>query len=156
MSHDKGGKFDFCTYQNLARSYTSPAIAAVMASFNCCTSDEGEKRSVVPLLECSEAVTLYTIPSFSVLTVKLRKIKLQCFVADDSGVPAVKIVDGFIKDHFSLNRAYPAEITVGYSGDGACLVSVCCSIIITIIIIIYIIHQCNITDLSVLFLDSKY
>ncbi len=86
---------------------------------------------MVPLLECSAAFW-YTIPSFSVLSVKLRRIKFQCFVPDDSGVaelPAVKIVDGFIKDHPSLDRTYPAEITVDYSGDGACLVPVSCSLL---------------------------
>ena len=108
------------------RAVTLTVIAAVMATFNCCTSDEGEKRSVVPLLKCGETVIPYTIPSFSVLTVHLRKIKFQCFVPDDFGFAAVKIVDGFIKDHPSLtDRIYPAEVTVGYSGDEACLVPVC-------------------------------
>ena len=89
------------------RAVTLTVTAAVMATFNCCTSDEGEKRSVVPLLKCGETVIPYTIPSFSVLTVHLRKIKFQCFV------PAVKIVDGFIKDHPSLtDRIYPAEVTI--------------------------------------------
>ena len=88
-------------------------------------SSEGEERYVVPILECGEAVFWYTIPSFSVITVKLRKNTFQCFVPEDSGDaahPAVRDVHGFIKDHPSLDMTYPAEITVGYSGDEACLV----------------------------------
>ena len=48
-----------------------------MASFSCYTSTEGEEITVVPILECGEVLS-YTIPSFSVVTVKMRKVKYQC------------------------------------------------------------------------------
>ena len=40
----------------------------------------------------------YTIPSFSVVTVKMRKVKYQCNVSDYStGTNIVKVVDGFMR-----------------------------------------------------------
>ena len=93
-----------------------------MASFLSYTTSEGEEITVVPVLECGELMT-NSIPSFSVLTVKLRRIKYQCNV-NEAGKPAVKIVDGFIRDDPSLNRLYPAEVAVGSSHNSACLVEV--------------------------------
>lgn len=94
-----------------------------MASFRGFTTADGEEITLVPVLECGEVI-FYTIPSFSVLTVKLRKIKYQCNVPDATGNPVVKVVDGFIKDDPSLNRPYPAEVAVGSSCVNACLVEV--------------------------------
>lgn len=50
------GKFNLASYLQL--------IAAVTATFNCCTSDEGKRRSVVPILECGDGVILNFNASF--------------------------------------------------------------------------------------------
>ncbi len=62
---------------------------------------------------------MYTIPSFSVITVQMRKIKYECIV--DEGT---KILDGFIKDSPSLQRIYPSELLVKISCEKACYVEV--------------------------------
>ena len=46
---------------------------------------------MVPVLECGELIS-YTIPSFSILTLNVRRIKFH------AGTPTIKIVDGFIKN----------------------------------------------------------
>lgn len=95
--------------------------ALPMATFLGYTTSDGEKITIVPVLECGEVID-YTIPSFSVITVKLRKMKYQCNVSDEAGNSVFKIADGFIKDDPSLNRSYPAEVVVGSSDDSACLI----------------------------------
>ena len=55
-----------------------------MATFalvaNC---ETGEEQVIVPILRIGKIVS-YTIPSFSVITVKLREIKYQCQLPDKS------------------------------------------------------------------------
>ena len=46
----------------------------MMASFRFYTNAEGEEITVIPILECGEVLS-YTIPSFSVVTVKMRRVK---------------------------------------------------------------------------------
>ena len=41
-----------------------------------CTMVSGEERMLVPILQCGELYS-YTIPSFSVITVEMRRIKYQ-------------------------------------------------------------------------------
>ena len=94
-----------------------------MANFRCFVSLEGKEITVVPVLECGELIS-YTIPSFSVLTVNLRRIKYQCTVPDETGAPIIKIVDGFIKDDVSLKRSYPAEAAISSHDHHACLIEV--------------------------------
>ena len=53
----------------------------------------------------------YTIPSFSVITVKMTRIKYQVDLHDGS----TKNLDGFIRDDPSLQRQYPAEVSVEVS-----------------------------------------
>ena len=64
-----------------------------MANFRCFVSLEGKEVTVVPVLECGELIS-YTISSFSVLTVNLRRIKYKCTVPDETGAPTIKIVGG--------------------------------------------------------------
>lgn len=70
-------------------------------------TDTGEKRMLVPILACG-GLHLYTIPSFPVVTVEMRRIKYQLYLED--GHP--KIVDGFIRDDPSLQRLYPAQLSI--------------------------------------------
>ena len=82
----------------------------------------GEWRSLIPILGCYETYQ-YTIPSFSVVTVKIRRIKYQCILPDQS----TKVVDGFIRDDPSLDsHLYPIEVSVTISSDNACIVKVSC------------------------------
>ena len=73
-----------------------------MATFalvaNC---ETGEEQVIVPILRIARVVS-YTIPSFSVITVKLRKVKYQCQLPDKS----LHTVDGFIREDLSLQRSY--------------------------------------------------
>ena len=74
------------------------------------------------ILGCYETY-LYTIPSFSVITVIIRRIKYQCIQPDQS----TKVVDGFIRDDPSLDsRLYPIEASVAIGLDNACIVKVSC------------------------------
>ena len=79
-----------------------------MATFalvaNC---ETGEEQVIVPILRIGKIVS-YTIPSFSVITVKLREIKYQCPLPDKF----LHTVDGFIREDQSLQRSYPAEVLV--------------------------------------------
>ena len=79
---------------------------------------DGEKHNSVPVVECGDLYT-YTIPSFSVITVKMRRIRYECIVDE-----ATMIVDGFIKDTPSLQRLYPSELFVNVSCEKACYVEV--------------------------------
>ena len=95
-----------------------------MASFRFYTNAEGEEITVIPILECGEVLS-YTIPSFSVVTVKMRRVKYQCNVSDEAmGTKTVKVVDGFMKDDPSLDRSYPAEVAIMSNSKNACLVEV--------------------------------
>ena len=88
-----------------------------MATFalvaNC---ETGEKQVNVPILRIGKIVS-YTIPSFSVITVKLREIKYQCQLPDKS-------LDGFIREDLSLQRSYPAEVLLKKGSENACMVDV--------------------------------
>ena len=95
-----------------------------MASFRFYTNAEGEEITVIPILECGEVLS-YTIPSFSVVTVKMRRVKYQCNVSDEAmGTKTVKVVDGFMKDDPSLDRSYPAEVAIMSNSKNSCLVEV--------------------------------
>ena len=91
-----------------------------MATFalvaNC---ETGEEQLIVPILRIGKIVS-YTIPSFSVITVKLREIKYQCQLPDKS----LHTVDGFIREDQSLQRSYPAEVLVKKGSENACMVDV--------------------------------
>jgi hypothetical protein len=81
-----------------------------MSQPNCYTvpeivNREGEQSLDICLLEVGEKLA-YTVPSFPVLTVSLRKMKFK--VASNPGV-----FDGFIRDCPSLERSYPALTVVG-------------------------------------------
>ena len=49
--------------------------------FTALQSDGGEERVLVPILQCGQLVS-YAIPSFPVVTVNLRRIKYQGYLAD--------------------------------------------------------------------------
>lgn len=83
------------------------------------TTADGEEYNSVPVLECDELYP-YTIPSFPVITVKLRRIKYECIVGQDQK----EILDGFIRDDSSLQRPYPSELLVQISPESACYVEV--------------------------------
>ena len=74
---------------------------------------------IVPILRIGKIVS-YTIPSFSVITVKLREIKYQCQLPDNS----LHTVDGFIREDLSLQRSYTAEVLVKKGSEKACMVDV--------------------------------
>ena len=65
----------------------------------------------VPVLECGDK-HVYTVPSFPVLSVEIRKFILP----EESFV----VVDGFIRDDPSLERTYPAELYVETNSSNAC------------------------------------
>ena len=80
----------------------------------------GQERNTVPILECKERYS-YRIPSFSVLTVLLRRMKYEVVMPNGDA----KIVDGFIKDDPSLQRVYPAVLSIEDNNfDAACVVEV--------------------------------
>ena len=88
--------------------------------FTALQSDGGEERVLVPILECGQLVS-YTIPSFPVVTVNLRRIKYQGYLADGR----LKVVDGFIRDETSLEEhTYPSQIVVTLSETDSCYVDV--------------------------------
>ena len=74
---------------------------------------------IVPILRIGKVVS-YTIPNFSVITVKLREVKYQCQFPDKS----LHTVVGFIREDLSLQRSYLAEVLVKKSSDKACMVEV--------------------------------
>ena len=75
--------------------------------FVCYTTDTGEMRMLVPILVCGDLYS-YIIPSFSVVTVEMRRIKYELLL--EHGQPT--IVDGFIRDNPSLQRLYPAQLSI--------------------------------------------
>ena len=77
-----------------------------------------DSLSVVPILHNVEEKTIilsigeqfkYIIPSFEVLAVKMRQVKLER-ENEDSGLD--EQFDAFIRDDKWLRRCYPADITV--------------------------------------------
>ena len=72
------------------------------------TTSEGQVRVLAPVLSCSTEVHIYTIPSFAVVQVQLRRIKYQLI---KSLSQAVMALDGLIRDDPSLDRLYPAELS---------------------------------------------
>ena len=95
------------------------ALFLVMIEFVSYKTADGELWNSIPLLECG-ATCLYTIPEFSVITVKLRRVKFQCFMPNHT----TKVIDGFIRDDPSLDRVYPTEVMVQASSENACIVKV--------------------------------
>ena len=96
------------------------AAALSMASFKGVIDKDGRHYSLIPLVECKEALE-YTIPSFSVITVDVRRVRYQVILEGGSAA----IVDGFIKDIEELNtRIFPTRIAVELSSNNACLVQV--------------------------------
>ena len=75
--------------------------------FVCYITDTSETRVLVPILACGDLYS-YTIPSFSVVTVEMRRIKYELLLED--GQP--RIVDGFIRDDISLQRLYLAQLSI--------------------------------------------
>lgn len=73
----------------------------------------------VPILECKDRC-FYRIPSFSVVTVVLRRMKYEVVTPNGDA----KILDGFIKDDPSLNRVFPAEVSISDNFDAACTIKV--------------------------------
>ena len=68
---------------------------------NCYTDATGQRLNRIPVIECLECYS-YRIPSFSVITVQMRRIKVKKKMSDHS----TKIFDGFIRDDPSLQRVY--------------------------------------------------
>ena len=78
-----------------------------MSYFKTTLNEAGDVFLVVPLLECEETFE-YTIPSFPVITVQLRKVRYQAY-NDDGGTTAV--LDGFIRDDPVLqSKKLPCKI----------------------------------------------
>lgn len=86
------------------------------------TNAEGVKLGSLPIIMCGELYS-YRVPSFSVLTVHLRRIKYECIVDNNSF-----LLDGFIRDDPSLERPYPAEALIKEGLDSACFVEVSVSV----------------------------
>ena len=86
---------------------------------NCYTDATGQRLYLIPVIECLESYS-YRIPSFSVITVQMRRINFEVEMSDHS----TKIFDGFIRGDPSLQRVYPAEISIEDSFDVAGLVEV--------------------------------
>lgn len=82
----------------------------------------GEERVLVPLLECGEPYS-YTVPSFSVITVQMRRIKYQ-YITGEGVAEVTRVADGFIREDQSLQRLYPAEVSVKVDSASACVVHV--------------------------------
>ena len=82
----------------------------------------GEKWVLVPTLTCGELYA-YKIPSFSVVTVLMRRITCKYQLLLQDGKP--KVVDGFIREELSLKRFYPAQVSVEVNPKFAMNVEVC-------------------------------
>ena len=111
-----------CATKKCMRTRVATDISAlflVMVEFVSYKTADGELWNSIPLLECG-ATCLYTIPEFSVITVKLRRVKFQCFMPNHT----TKVIDGFIRDDPSLDRVYPTEVMVQASSENACIVKV--------------------------------
>ena len=87
--------------------------------FVCYITDTSETRMLVPVLVCGDLYS-YTVPSFSVVTVEMRRIKYQLFLEDGQS----KIVDGFIRDDPSLQRLCPAQLLIEMNPLKATIVEV--------------------------------
>jgi len=76
---------------------------------------------LIPIVECGEHSILYTIPSFSVITVRLRPISYQGYGTDEQ----VKLVDGFMWNDPSLQEhTFTTQIMDQLHSSKACLVEV--------------------------------
>lgn len=94
---------------------------AAALTFTALRPEGGEERVLIPIIQCGDAVR-YTIPSFPVLTVNLRRIKYQGYLPDGT----LRVVDGFIREHTSLQEhTYPSQIVVTLSRTSSCFVEVC-------------------------------
>ena len=91
-----------------------------MTFFKSTIDDNRTQYSLIPLLECKDAVQ-YTILSFSVITVDIRRVRYQALLDDGSAI----VVDGFMRDTEELNRrVFSTRIAVQQSCSHACLVQV--------------------------------
>ena len=70
--------------------------------------------------ECGELYE-YTVPSFPVISVELRRMKYESIMPNGK---STKVVDGFIREDTSLKRSFPADITIGEGYRHACIVPV--------------------------------
>ena len=78
-------------------------------TFTALQPDDTGERVLVPIIHCGDLVN-YTIPSFPVVSVGLRRITYQGYLSDDQ----LQVVDGFIRDDCSLpEHTYP---TASYQG----------------------------------------
>lgn len=100
--------------------HVNNACTSVMARLWTYTTSSGEERNLVTLLECGELYE-YTIPSFPVISVELRRMKYESIMPDGK---STKVVDGFIREDASLKRSFPADITIGEGYRHACIVPV--------------------------------
>ena len=89
--------------------HVNNACNSVMAQLWTYTTSSGEERNLVMLLECGELYE-YTVPSFPVISVELRRIKYESIIPDGK---STKVVDGFIREDASLKHSFPADITIG-------------------------------------------
>ena len=100
--------------------HVNNACTSVMARLWTYTTSSGEERNLVTLLECGELYE-YTVPSFPVISVELRRMKYESIMPDGK---STKVVDGFIREDASLKRSFPADITIGEGYRHACIVPV--------------------------------
>lgn len=73
------------------------------------TGTDGADQVIVPLLECSKEPYDYIIPTFSVLNVKLRRVKYEVNIPSKA---SSMVLNGLIKDNPSLDRLYPVQISI--------------------------------------------
>ena len=79
----------------------------------------GQKMYTLPILECKERYS-YRIPSFSVITVVLRRIKYEVVLPNGDA----NILDGFMRDDPSLQRVFPTKVSIEDTFDAACTIEV--------------------------------
>ena len=100
--------------------HVNNACTSVMARLWTYTTSSGEERNLVTFLECGELYE-YSVPSFPVISVELRRMKYESIMPDGK---STKVVDGFIREDTSLKRSFPADITIGEGYQHACIVPV--------------------------------
>lgn len=86
--------------------HVNNACTSVMARLWTYTTSSGEERNLVTLLECGELYE-YTVPSFPVISVELRRMKYESIMPDGK---STKVVDGFIREDASLKRSFPGTL----------------------------------------------
>ena len=79
----------------------------------------GARENVFTIVEAGEKFA-YTIPSFPVITVRLRHVKYRIMDVDGQ----LKVFDGFMRDCSSINRPFPAMIVVGSGCSNAFFVDI--------------------------------